>query len=615
MRERTDAAESRRREFWANARFSVSQCWRAHRALTAAYLVIPLIQGLLPAALVLTLRGLINEVVSAQHSGSGVNGQVRMWIALGFAVSLTSAALTALSNYVNSALNEWLDSRISVEIPTHGSRLPYSVFEDREFQDTLTHINDVPSQHVQQFVSALVAIVSAIVRVGSLLLILFAIQPLLIALLIPLAFPYLLWQMWVTRLKYEEAKAQLTKRRWSQYYIGQLTTASSLAEIRVLDLGPVFIERTRAILAEFRLRNHRFHLIELCGTLVFVALSIAVIYFSLYEVAKDVLAGTHRVGDVAIFGASALSLRGAVDSLVGSIGSFRWHTLYVTELRTFLALPVTTAHAGPTRATDGIGRLDVEGVTFTYPGTEHIVLRDVNLHIEPGEVIAIVGENGSGKSTLVKLIAGLYAPDAGRILLDGVDIAGIEAADLAREITFVFQSFGRYEATAGENIAYGDSTELLENEAAIRRVIDRVGIAGIVDKMPEGVDTMLGRRFGVYELSGGQWQQFAIARANARPGSIQILDEPTSNLDVKTEYKIFSKFRDLSVGRTTILISHRFSTVSLADRIIVMEDGEVVEEGTHAALLVRDGTYAQLYRLHRRDPELALDGRAPDRSS
>jgi ATP-binding cassette subfamily B protein len=240
------------------------------------------------------------------------------------------------------------------------------------------------------------------------------------------------------------------------------------------------------------------------------------------------------------------------------------------------------------------------------------VLRDVNLHIEPGEAVAIVGENGSGKSTLVKLIAGLYTPDQGRILLDGVDTAGIETRDLAREITFVFQSFGRYEATAGENIAFGNSSELLENEAAIRHVIDAVGISDLIDRMPEGVDTMLGRGFGIYEPSGGQWQQISIARAYARPGSIQVLDEPTSNLDVKTEYAIFSKYRDLSAGRTTLLISHRFSTVSLADRIVVMDGGEVAEQGTHDDLLARNGTYAQLYRLHRRDRELALEARATD---
>ena len=470
----------------------------------------------------------------------------------------------------------------------------------------------MPSQHVQQFVSAVIAIASSAIRVGSLFVILFAIKPLLIALLVPIAIPYLLWQIRLTRLTYEEAKAQLTKRRWSQYYIGQLTTAPSLAEVRVLDLGPVFIERTRAILATFRHRNHRFHLIQLVGTLVFVVVSIAAIYFSLYEVAKDVVAGAQPVGDVAIFGASCAGparcgrLARALDRVVPLAHACTSRSC----VRSWRSRPRRRTGTGREPPT-GSGVWTSKGSRSPTRGPSAVVLRDVNVHVAPGEVVAIVGENGSGKSTLMKLIAGLYPPDEGRILLDGVDIADLEPADLAREITVrvpdASDGTRRPSARTSRTATRPSSST---NEAAIRSVIDRVGIGGLVDRMPEGVDTMLGRRFGDYDPSGGQWQQIAIARANARRGSIQILDEPTSNLDVKTEYRIFSKFRDLAAGRTTILISHRFSTVSLADRIIVMEGGEVSEQGTHDELLARNGTYAELYRLHRRDREVAFEGHA-----
>lgn len=607
------AVVARTRHFSADARFGLSQCWRAHRGLTLAFLVLPVVQGLLPAALVLTLRGLINEVVAQQQAGASGDGAVARWIALGFAVSLASAVVAASSAYVRATLYEYLDSRISVELATHASRLPYAVFEDQEFQDTLTHVNELPAQHVQEFVRASIDSVAAAVRIGSLLTILVVIEPLVLVLLTPLAVPYLLWQLWVSRRKYAEQKAQVTKRRWSRYYLAQLTSAPSIAEIRLLDLGPLFVERTRMILDEFRRRNHRFHLIQLLGTIAFAICSVAAIYLSLYEVAHGVLDGDLDVGDIAIFGASALGLRGAVDQMVGAIGAFRLHTLYVEEVRTFLALPLRTPRTPTTPCVpDARGALEVDGVSFTYPGTDRPALRDVRLRLDPGEVVAIVGENGSGKSTLVKLVAGLYPPDTGRIRIDGVDVTALDDATLAGLVTLVFQSFGRYEATAAENIAFGSWRELLGDDAAVRRAIERVGISEVIDRMPEGAETMLGRRFGTYDPSGGQWQQIAIARALARHGVVQILDEPTSNLDVKTEHAIFSKFRDLTEGRTTILVSHRFSTISLADRIVVMDEGRIVEEGAHDELLAHGDTYAELYRLHRRDREALTDPATDD---
>lgn len=591
----------------ADARFGLRCCWRANRTLTVLYVAVPLFQGLLPAALVLTLRGLVNDIVYLRSTGAPGDGNVALWVVLGFAVAFASAACGAVLTYVGNAQLEWLDNQVTLDLTTHASQLPYAVFEDREFQDTLNHINEGPAIHIQQFVNASVGILAAVIRVVTLLGILVAIQPLMIVFLVPLSVPYLAWQIWLSRRRYEESLAQRTRRRWSAYYVSQLTSAGGLAEVRILGLGPLFIERIREILTEFRHRNHRFLRAQLVGTLVFMALSIGVIYVGLYAVARDVLDGRLDVGDVAIFGASALALRSAIDATVSTFGGFRLHTLYVTQVRQFLALPARHRAATRRLPADGPGELVVDSVSFTYPGTTRAVLHDVDLRLAPGEVVAVVGENGSGKSTLVKLIAGLYEPDRGSIRIDGVDIAEVDATDLGAAVTFVFQGTGRYEATLAENIAFGDWTTLLDDPDGVRRVIERVGIADVVDRLPEGVDTLLGRRFGTHEPSGGQWQQIAIARANARPGTVQILDEPTSSLDVKTEYTIFSKFREISRGRTTILISHRFSTVALADRILVMEDGRVAEEGTHDTLLARDGTYAALYRLHRRDIEDVAD--------
>jgi ATP-binding cassette subfamily B protein len=214
--------------------------------------------------------------------------------------------------------------------------------------------------------------------------------------------------------------------------------------------------------------------------------------------------------------------------------------------------------------------------------------------------VALVGENGAGKSTVAKLISRLYDPDRGRILFDGIDLRAWDLDHLYHQISCVFQNYGRYEATVAENIAFGDWGAMLGDRARIEAVARLANVDDMVRAMPQGYDTLIGRMFGDYDLSGGQWQRLAVARAFARDAALLILDEPTSNLDARAEYDVFSRFRELAHGRTTVLISHRFSTVRMADRILVLAAGRIVESGTHKALIARGGHYASLYELHRR---------------
>jgi ATP-binding cassette subfamily B protein len=276
-------------------------------------------------------------------------------------------------------------------------------------------------------------------------------------------------------------------------------------------------------------------------------------------------------------------------------------TLYISNIREFLALqppappPVLASFPPTSRAA-----IEVRDLRFTYPGAARPALSGISLHIEAGETVALVGENGAGKTTLVKLLAGLYEPDQGCILFDGVDLRELPRDELQRRIAFVFQGFGCYEAPAADNIAYGDWQRLLSDRDSVRQVARLSGVDELIEALPRGYDTPLGKMFGETDLSAGQWQKIAVARAFARDAALLILDEPTSSMDARAEHALFNQFRSLAKGRTTIIVSHRFSTVRMANRIVVLDNGRLVESGTHAELLARDGNYATLYELHQR---------------
>jgi ATP-binding cassette subfamily B protein len=287
-----------------------------------------------------------------------------------------------------------------------------------------------------------------------------------------------------------------------------------------------------------------------------------------------------------------------VSASLSAIGGMYEDNLYLSTLYEYLDTPIATSAGTATVGTTPGTGLRFDHVTFTYPGATEPAVRDVSFELQPGQSLALVGENGSGKTTLIKLLTRLYAPDSGGISLDGLELAGWQPAALRRRIGVIFQDFARYQLKVGENIGAGDVTHF-EDEPRWRAAADLGMAAPFIDDLPSGYETQLGKWFkDGRELSGGQWQKIALSRAFMRNSAdILVLDEPTASMDAGAEARVFQRFRELTEGKMAILISHRFSTVRMADRIIVIEDGRVTEHGSHAELLARGGKYAKLFEL------------------
>lgn len=587
------------REEARTAMWGLRIVWQQSPAFVLASVALMVIRGLLPAALALVIKGLVDAVVAIVAHGGSTDAMIP-WIAATFILALMEGLAWFVERYVIDRLSDDLEVRASVDVLRHAATLDLGFLEDPERRDLIQRAQADTGRRLANLMQDLQMTATTALQAASLFAVLISIEPLVALVIPPVSLPFMVFQWRLAKQRYEDEHVRTTKRRWSQYYSGLLTSPYSVPETRLLNLPPLLLGRYRSLLEEFRDRNKVLHKRNLVGSSLATFLVILGLYALFAKVAFGVVSGAATVGDLAIFTGAAGRLRTSVDMGIRSISRALEQTLYISNLMEFLRVE-SVMEPGTLRlppASHGAA-LSIRDVVFRYPGTTQVILSGVSFEVRPGETVALVGENGAGKTTLAKLIARFYDPDQGEIQLDGLDLREVDPEDLHARVSFIFQTFGRYEGTVRENIAYGNWEELLDRPDRVEAVARKAGVDGLIESLPDGYETMLGRLFGKVTMSGGQWQQLALARALARDASLIVLDEPTANLDPRAEFELFTRFKSLAAGRTTIIISHRFSTIAMADRIVVLSGGQIVEQGSHQELMDLEGSYAALYRLHR----------------
>jgi ATP-binding cassette subfamily B protein len=585
--------------------------WSASPFHALVVIATSLIQAVIPAASLWIAKLLLDAVAEVIEGRAGgpeqAFGRLVGLLALQVGVGAGGTLLATIHNSARELLGDSLQNRISRRILAKAASLEVERFENSETYDSLRNAYAEVGVRPLGVAMQALGLAQATITLASVGALLGRLGPEIIPLVLLAAVPGVLVSTRFGAENYRMIRYRAPDAR-AQNYLGQVLTSDNLVkEVRLFGFEPYLLERWNEFYRKFR--SQLVPLIRRRGGWGALAalLSAGLVALATLAVLRRVVNGEITVGDFSLFALGIAQVQGQFSNLLGGLTGIYQSLLYMRNLYEFLELPARDLDAGE-EWQGPIDTIELLDVSFAYPLTDRQVLRGISLKVRRGESLALVGENGAGKTTLVKLLTRLYEPTAGRILLNGVDASRFSPRSVQRQMSIVFQDFGQYHLTARENVALG-ALDRLRDDPAIRQAGERGGANEFIDRLPAGYDTMLGRMFaGGVQLSGGEWQRLALARLHFRPGSVLVFDEPTAALDAAAEFAVIERLRAAARDRLTVLISHRFSTVRLADRIVVLEGGVVTESGTHEDLLARDGTYAHLYTLQARGYQPAGNG-------